>query len=128
MRFSLAHDSTPRSPLSTSKQRASTKYLAIGTFPKPLTEEQFKQYMPNEVPATLQIYLDGKMDQFWLRQDGKGVVFVMTTDSAEEADAILKALPLGKADLLQFELIAIGPLTPRGMLMGNNFTAAPQAA
>ena len=30
----------------------------------------------------LQIDLDGKMDQFWLCQDGKSVVFVMTADSA----------------------------------------------
>ena len=36
----------------------------------------------------------------------------LTTDSREEADSILKALPLGQADLLRFELIAIGPLTP----------------
>jgi len=84
--------------------------------------------MPKEVPPTLQIYLDGKMDQFWLRQDGKGVVFVMTTDSPEEAATILKALPLGQADLLRFELIAIGPLTPLGMLMGANFTAASRVA
>jgi hypothetical protein len=58
-------------------QRAATKYLAIGTFPKPLTPEQFQQYMPTEVPAMLQIYLDGKMEQFWLRQDRKGVVFLI---------------------------------------------------
>jgi hypothetical protein len=109
-------------------QRAATKYLAIGTFPKPLTPEQFQQYMPTEVPATLQIYLDGKMEQFWLRQDGKGVVFLMTTDSREEADSILKALPLGQADLLRFELIAIGPLTPLGVLTGSEFNAASRAA
>jgi hypothetical protein len=110
--------------MSTNPQSAPIKYLAIGTFSQPLTPEQFKEYMPKEVPATLQIYLNGKMDQFWLRQDGKGVVFVMTTDSAEEAATILKALPLGQADLLRFELIAIGPLTPLGMLIGANFTTS----
>ena len=109
--------------MSTHTPNPSIKYLAIGSFPKPLTPEQFKEYMPREVPATLQIYLDGKMDQFWLRQDRQGVVFVMTTESLEEADAILKALPLGQAGLLQFELIPIGPLAPLGMLMGSNFGA-----
>jgi hypothetical protein len=114
--------------MATNTQRAATKYLAIGTFPKPLTPEQFQQYMPTEVPATLQIYLDGKMEQFWLREDGKGVVFLMTTDSREEADSILKALPLGKADLLRFELIAVGPLSPLGVLTGSGFNAASRAA
>jgi hypothetical protein len=100
------------------------KYLAIGTFPQPLTPEQFNKYMPFEVPATLQLYLDGKMDQFWLRQDGKGVVFVMTTESADEAASLLRALPLGQADLLRFELIAIGPLTPFAALIKPHFSAA----
>ncbi len=73
--------------------------------------------MAKEVPATLKLYVDGKMDQFWLREDGKGVVFIMTTESTEEADALLRALPLGQAGLLRFELIAIGPLTPLGLLI-----------
>jgi muconolactone delta-isomerase len=97
--------------------RSLTKYLAIGTFPDSVTPQQWKPYMPKEVPATLQLYVEGKMDQFWLRDDGKGVVFIMTTESVEEADALLKALPLGQAGLLRFELIAIGPLTPLGMLI-----------
>ncbi len=97
--------------------RQLTKYLAIGTFPESVTPQQWKPYMPKEVPATLQLYVDGKMDQFWLREDGKGVVFIMTTQSAEEADALLKALPLGQAGLLRFELIAMGPLTPLGTLI-----------
>jgi hypothetical protein len=93
------------------------KYLAIGTAPRPITPEELNQYMPREVPETLQMYLDGKMEQFWLRMDGKGVVFLMSTDTAEEAEAILKALPLGHNDLLRFELIPVGPLSPLGMLI-----------
>ena len=103
--------------MATNTQRAATKYLAIGTFPKPLTPEQFQQYMPTEVPATLQIYLDGKMEQFWLRDKEAGVIFLMTVDSVGEADTILKALPLGRANLLTFELMPIGPLSPLGMLI-----------
>jgi muconolactone delta-isomerase len=92
------------------------KVMAIGTL-KPLTPEQQKMYLPKEVPATLQIYLDGKMEQFWLREGNAGVIFLMTVDSVEEADMILKALPLGQANLLTFELMPIGPLTPLGMLI-----------
>ena len=34
-----------------------------------------------------------------------------------ESDALLKALPLGRANLLTFELRLIGPLSPLGMLI-----------
>lgn len=87
------------------------KVMAIGTL-KPLTPEQRQMYLPKEVPATLQLYLDGKMEQFWLRDNQAGVIFLMTVDSVEEADGLLKALPLGRANLLTFELMPIGPLTP----------------
>src|SRR5262249_11280527 len=70
------------------------KVMAIGTL-KPLTPEQRQKYLPAEVPATLQLYLDGKMEQFWLQDNGAGVIFLMSVDSVDEADRLLKALPLG---------------------------------
>jgi hypothetical protein len=63
------------------------------------------------------LYVDGKMEQFWLRDNNAGVIFLMTVDSVEEADALLKALPLGQANLLTFDLMPIGPLTPLGILI-----------
>jgi hypothetical protein len=92
------------------------KVMAVGTL-KPLNAEQRQMYLPKEVPATLQIYLDGKMEQFWLREHEAGVIFLMNVDSVAEADALLKALPLGQANLLTFELMPIGPLMPLGMLI-----------
>ena len=92
------------------------KVMAIGTL-KALTSEQRQKYLPKEVPATLQLYLDGKMEQFWLRDKEAGVIFLMTVDSVDEADKLLKALPLGQANLLTFDLMPIGPLLPLGMLM-----------
>jgi hypothetical protein len=94
------------------------KVMAVGTL-KPLTPEQRHKYLPKEVPATLQLYLDNKMEQFWLRDKEAGVIFLMNVDSVEEADRLLKALPLGQANLLTFDLMPIGPLTPLGMLMKN---------
>jgi hypothetical protein len=92
------------------------KVMAIGAL-KPLTQEQRQTYLPKEVPATLKLYVEGKMEQFWLRENEAGVIFLMTVDSVAEADALLKALPLGQANLLTFELMPIGPLTPLGMLI-----------
>jgi len=92
------------------------KVMAIGTL-KALTAEQRQQYLPKEVPATLKLYLDGKMEQFWLRDKEEGVIFLMTVESVDEAGKLLKALPLGQANLLTFDLMPIGPLLPLGMLM-----------
>jgi muconolactone delta-isomerase len=92
------------------------KVMAVGTL-KPLSQEQRQQYLPKEVPATLQLYLDGKMEQFWLREKEAGVIFLMSVDSVDEADRLLKSLPLGQANLLTFDLMQIGPLLPLGMLM-----------
>jgi hypothetical protein len=92
------------------------KVMAIGTL-KPLSQEQRQRYLPKEVPATLQLYLDDKMEQFWLRDREEGVIFLMNVDSVAEADRLLKSLPLGQADLLTFDLMPVGPLLPLGMLM-----------
>ena len=92
------------------------KVMAIGTL-KPLSWEQRQQYLPKEVPATLQLYLDGKTEQFWLRDKEEGTIFLMSVDSVDEADRLLKALPLGQANLMAFDLMPIGPLLPLAMLM-----------
>jgi hypothetical protein len=82
-----------------------------------MTPEQRNQYMLSEITDTMELYLDGKIEQFWHRYDGKGVIFIVTTDTIEEAAAMLKALPLGVAGLLTFELIPIGPLRPINALL-----------
>lgn len=92
------------------------KVIAVGTL-KPLSPEQQQQYMPTEVPDTLKLYLDGKIEQFWLRENMGGTIFVMNVDSVDEAKSLLGALPLTAADLLTFDLMPVGPLSPLGMLI-----------
>lgn len=92
------------------------KVMAIGTL-NPMTSQQRQRFLPAEVPATLQLYLDGKMEQFWLRDQEAGVIFLMNVDSVAEADRLLKALPLGQAGILTFDLMPVGPLMPLGLLM-----------
>ncbi|SEG02263.1 Muconolactone delta-isomerase [Bryocella elongata] len=94
-----------------------TKVLAIGEITHPLTPEERATIMPHEVPDTVQLYLDGKIDQWWFRQDGKGVVFLMNVTSVEEAHALLEKLPLGQAHLMSFTLMPLGPLAPLRVLL-----------
>ena len=94
------------------------KVFAVGSFVKPLTDEQRKQIMSKEVPDTLKLYLDGKIDQFWFREDKPGgVVFLMNSTSVEEARSILEALPLAANGYLAYEYIPVGPLKPLGLLI-----------
>ena len=96
-----------------------TKILAIGQFTKPPTPEQIKEIFPKEVPATLRLYLAGKIDQWWIRQTQTGPVFLLNVTSLEEARALMEKLPLGQAGLMKHELIELGPLTPLHLLLSD---------
>ena len=93
------------------------KVIAIGNITKPVTPEQRAQIMPKEVPATLKLYLDGKIEQFFYRQDKPGVIFVMNVDSVDQAKSTIEALPLVTEGIAQYEFMPVGPLAPLGMLI-----------
>lgn len=93
------------------------KVFAIGSGVRPMTDEQRKEIMPKEVPDTLKLYLDGKIEQFWFRDDKPGVVFLMNVESVEQAKATVNALPLAARGHLAFEMIPVGPLKPLGLLI-----------
>jgi hypothetical protein len=94
-----------------------TRILAIGQFTKPPTPEQIKELFPKEVPATLRLYLAGKIDQWWIRQTQTGPVFLLNVTSVDEARALMEGLPLGQAGLMKYEFIELGPLTPLHLLL-----------
>jgi hypothetical protein len=99
-------------------RRTLMKVLALGSFARPLTDEEKQRILPKEVPDTLRLYLDGKIDQFWFREDKPGgVVFLMNSTSVQEAKAIIEALPLAANGYLAFEYIPVGPLRPLGLLI-----------
>jgi hypothetical protein len=94
-----------------------TRILAIGQFTKTPTPEQIKELFPKEVPATLRLYLAGKIDQWWIRQTQTGPVFLLNVTSVDEARALMEGLPLGQAGLMKHEFIELGPLTPLHLLL-----------
>ena len=74
--------------------------------------------MPDEVRDTVLAYLDGKIQQWFARADGRGVVFILNVHTVDEAAAVMNALPLGKAKLADFAYTALTPLTPLRRLLG----------
>lgn len=91
-------------------QTPTTKVLAIGTIVPGANLQRAQGILPSEVRATVQLYLDGKVDQWFSVQDRNGVAFIHNVGDVKAARALLEALPLGKAHLMTFEVIPLGPL------------------
>jgi hypothetical protein len=95
-----------------------TAVLVIVT-PKPgVTPQQIMPVMPSEIRATVKLYFDGKIRQWYSRGDGKGVVILVDAKTEDEARAIMETLPLAKEQLMDNEYIPVGPLMPLKALLG----------
>jgi hypothetical protein len=94
-----------------------TRVLAIGRIAPGATREKVMAVMQKEVRDTVRLYLAGKLDQWFVRRDQNGVVFLLNVSTVEEAHELLEKLPLGEAKLMEFDLIPLGPLTPLSLLL-----------
>lgn len=95
-----------------------TRILAIGTLNPGVDPARVVAILPNEVRETVDLYLNGKIDQWYSLQDRRGVVFILNVTDPAAAHEMLEKLPLGQAHLMSFELIPIGPLNPLRWLQG----------
>jgi hypothetical protein len=95
-----------------------TEVLVIQT-PKPgVTAQQVMAVIPAEIRATVKLYLDGKIRQWYSRGDGKGVIFLVDAKTEDEARALMETLPLAKEQLMDHQYIPVGPLMPLRALVG----------
>src|ERR1700757_2378347 len=79
--------------------------------PKPgVLPEQIMKIMPAEIRATVPLYLDGKIQQWYMRGDGRGVIFIMNCKDVEEARAPIGSLPPFPAKPVGGKFISGGPL------------------
>jgi hypothetical protein len=95
-----------------------TKILAIGTINPGVDPAKVFEILPTEVRETVNLYLDGKIDQWYSLQDRRGVVFILNVTDHTVAHEMLEKLPLGQAHLMSFELIPLGPLNQLRRLPG----------
>ena len=95
-----------------------TAVLVIETPKQGVTPQQIMALIPDEIQATVKLYLDGKIREWYSRGDGKGVVFLVDAKTEDEARAIMETLPLAKEQLMDHQYIAVGPLTPLRALIG----------
>jgi hypothetical protein len=98
-----------------------TEVLVIQTARQGITPQQIQQIvalMPSEIRATVKLYFDGKIRQWYSRGDGRGVVFLVDANTEEEARGLMETLPLAKEQLMDHVYIPVGPLMPLRALMG----------
>ena len=96
-----------------------TGVIVILTVKAGVTREQVMSVMPAEIRETVQLYLNGRIREWYSRGDGRGAVFLLDTRDVAEAKAIMEGLPLAKENLVDDEYIGVGPLLPLRLLMAN---------
>lgn len=89
-----------------------TEVLVILTPRQGVTPQQIMAVIPEEIRATVKLYLDGKIRQWYSRGDGKGVIFLIDAKTEDEARTIMEGLPLAKEHLMDHQYIPVGPLMP----------------
>src|SRR5881398_1546314 len=94
-----------------------TAVMVILTAKAGVTREQIMGVMPAEVRHTVQLYLNGKVREWYSRGDGRGAVFMLDTRDVAEAHTIMEGLPLAKQNIVDLEYIAVGPLLPLRLVM-----------
>lgn len=117
---SFAQSAMPAAaPPSSGLDVPTTKLLAIGTFTAKGSPDRWKPLLPAEVRDTVRLYLAGKIDQWYLKQDQSGVVFMMNVTDPKEARELLGKFPFGQAGLMEFEIIPLGPIAPLRVLLND---------
>jgi hypothetical protein len=96
-----------------------TGVMVIITVKAGVTRDQVMAVMPAEIRQTAQLYLEGKIREWYSRGDGRGVVLLLDSRDVSEAETIMEGLPLAKQNLMDHEYIAVGPLLPLRLLIAN---------
>lgn len=94
-----------------------TAVLVNLTIKPDVDHAQVESTLPEEVRATVRLYLGGRIQQWFSRSDGHGVVFIVNAPDAAAARALMEQLPLAKAGLANLEYTALGPLAPLRALL-----------
>jgi len=94
-----------------------TAVLVNLTIKPEVDRAQVMKTLPEEVRETVKLYLDGRIQQWFSRSDGRGVIFIVNASDAAGAEAIMDGLPLARSGLVNLEYTALGPLSPLRTLL-----------
>ena len=112
----MTDQTRPQPQTSTS---TTTGIFALLTAKPGVTRERVMAIMPAEIRATVQLYLEGKIREWYAREDGRGAIFLLNARDVAEASSIMESLPLANEDMLDHEYIPVGPLMPLRLLLAS---------
>jgi hypothetical protein len=82
--------------LSATTSTPTTKILAIGTVKPGVDPAQVFAILPNEVRSTVDLYLDGKIDQWYSLLDRRGVAFILNVTDPSAAHEMFESCRSGR--------------------------------
>src|SRR5215470_3326538 len=62
-----------------------TDVMVILTAKQGVNRQQIMNVMPAEIRATVKLYLDGKIRQWYSKGDGRGVIFLLDVQTVDKA-------------------------------------------
>ncbi len=117
MRLLIASALALALPLGAQPPQKTTDVMVMLTVKPGIAREQVMKVMHDEVEATVRLYLDGTIRQWFSRGDGRGVMFILNAKDVPSAKAVMEALPLAKENLVDYEYTPLGPLGPLNYLL-----------
>jgi hypothetical protein len=88
-----------------------TAVMVMTSLKPEVTLPDAMKLVQEEVHVAVQLYLDGKIDQWYTRSDGKGAVLFVHCQTMDEAKTVISGLPMVKAGYLNVEYIPVGPFS-----------------
>lgn len=87
------------------------KILAISKLRSGVTPKDVQPHFHTEVQRSWELYKSGQLREFYSRADEQiGIVFVFECETVAEAKELVSALPMAEANLIEFDLIPLGPM------------------
>ena len=87
------------------------KILAISRDLPGARDADFKPHLRAEAAHAYGLYQSGVLREIYFEQNGSSAVIILECASAEEGRAILSGLPLVRAGLIAFDVMALTPYT-----------------
>lgn len=101
----------------TSIASITTSVLVTLTVKPEIARTDLMKVMPEELRATIGLYLDGKILQWYGRADNKGVIFIVNATNVDDAKRVMEDLPFEKQGMVMSDYVALTPLTPLRSIM-----------
>ncbi len=96
------------------------KILAIEKELPGIVPGSFKPHLKAEAAKVLDLYHSGVIREFYFDDDRHRAVLILECKDAEEARAVLTALPLVRERLIDFDIFPLSPYTGFERLFSKN--------